>query len=637
MRLVTVYAPGADPRPLLAAYRTHLERTGRGNASYWWAARDFFSRWPDPAMWAAEPLEVRLSASSAHRPVITFLMIHGHLRPGYDYLLERKISSLWRELGGTTLGEDLARVLDAAARLGFSERVRTANASQVPARLLIQTGRRLGELGARDLDDLAAACQEREQRTGQGWRHYQSGLSFTHRVFFHLGILASPPESGPKPVPFAGRLAGITPAIAADMAAYLELKLATCKPKTVSSLATRLTHFGRFLTGADPGLATLAALDRRRHVEPYLASAASAADSRTGTAITPGEHQQRVLAARNFLADITAWGWDHAPARQLIFPADIPKLPRVLPRYLPVDADRRLTAALRESPYELAAGALLLQRACGLRIGELLDLELDCVHEVPGSGAWLKVPLGKLDSERMVPLDEETLALIDTITGTRSPGRPVRHPRHGRPAQFLFTHHGRRLSQNALRDELDRAAQAAGLGHVVPHQLRHTYATAMVNAGVSLQALMALLGHVSAEMSLRYGKLFDATVRTEYERALDLAKQRLGTMPSGRPGLPLAGTTSGTEWKDTPALKSRLAGGFCLRAPAQGACAYANICEHCPSFRTDTGYLPVLAAQRTDAEQLARDAEERGWITEADRHRKLIARLDDLITRAQAG
>ena len=421
------------------------------------------------------------------------------------------------------------------------------------------------------------------------------------------------------------------------MTAYLELKLATCKPKTVSSLATRLMHFGRFLTRTDPGLAALAGLDRQRHIEPYLASAAGAADSRTDTAITPGEQQQRILAARNFLTDITAWGWEDAPARQLIFPGDIPKLPRVLPRYLPVDADRRLAGALRESPYELAACALLLQRACGLRIGELLDLELDCVHEVPGSGAWLKVPLGKLDSERMVPLDEETLALIDTVTEIRSPGRPVRHPRYGRPAQFLFTHHGRRLSQNALREELDRAARAAGLGHVVPHQLRHTYATAMVNAGVSLQALMALLGHVSADMSLRYGKLFDATVRTEYERALDLAKQRLGAMPAGRAGLPLAGVTGGAEWKDAPALKSRLAGGFCLRAPAQGACAYANICEHCPSFRTDTGYLPVLAAQKADAEQLARDAEERGWISEADRHRKLIARLDDLIGGAQAG
>jgi hypothetical protein len=77
MRLVTVCAPGADPRPLLAGYRRHLERTGRENASYWQAARMFFSRWPDPAMWAAEPLETRLSAGPATRPLITFLLLHG--------------------------------------------------------------------------------------------------------------------------------------------------------------------------------------------------------------------------------------------------------------------------------------------------------------------------------------------------------------------------------------------------------------------------------------------------------------------------------------------------------------------------------------------------------------------------------
>ena len=72
-----------------------------------------------------------------------------------------------------------------------------------------------------------------------------------------------------------------------------------------------------------------------------------------------------------------------------------------------VDADRRLGEALARSEFRLAADALLLARACGLRIGELLDLELDCVHEISGNGAWLKVPLGKLDTERMVPLDDE--------------------------------------------------------------------------------------------------------------------------------------------------------------------------------------------------------------------------------------
>src|SRR5664279_3202547 len=49
--------------------------------------------------------------------------------------------------------------------------------------------------------------------------------------------------------------------------------------------------------------------------------------------------------------------------------------------------------------------------------------------------------------------------------------------------------------RTGLLGQLARAGEAAGLGKLTPHQLRHTYATALVNAGVSLQALMALLGH----------------------------------------------------------------------------------------------------------------------------------------------
>ncbi|MET0995980.1 MAG: tyrosine-type recombinase/integrase, partial [Mycobacterium sp.] len=110
------------------------------------------------------------------------------------------------------------------------------------------------------------------------------------------------------------------------------------------------------------------------------------------------------------------------------------------------------------------------------------------VHEIPGQGSWLKIPLGKLDTERMVPLDDQVLTVIDRITTTRSPGRPMRHPRTGAPADFLFTHHGKRLSQNAVRAELNRAATAAGLGHVTTHQLRHTYATALNLRGIASDA-----------------------------------------------------------------------------------------------------------------------------------------------------
>lgn len=623
-----------SPAELLSAYLTHLGRSGRGNISYKHGARAFIARWPDVQTWAEQSLTARLAAGGQTRSFLMFLMVSRRLRPGYDYLVARKLSSFWRDLGGSQLERDMSLFMLAATELGFSERVTSAVSSQVVARLLIQTGRSLYELRTADLEEFACACRDRELRTTQGWWHYRMALGTTERVLFHLGVLATPPSPGDARQPLPQRMSGVVRPLAETLTAYLQRKSATCVPKTVSSLTTRLAQFGRFLTEVDADLTSLKDLDRRRHIEPYITALTEVMSSKTGRPISVADRARRVYAVANLLAEITEWGWEDAPARRLIFRSDIPRLPRPLPRYLPPDADRRLGETLADSPNRLAADALLLARACGLRIGELLDLELDCVHEIPGQGSWLKVPLGKLDTERMVPLDEETLVLVDRIVATRSPGQPVPHPRTGRPADFLFTHHGRRLSQNAVRDELARAAGAAGLGHVTPHALRHTYATALVNAGVSLQSLMPLLGHVSAAMSLRYGRLFDATVRAEYERALELAKTRLGPIPAGRTRLPMVGDGN---WQEAPAVKARLAGGFCLRAPAQGACPYANICEHCPNFRTDASYLPVLAAQRLDAAALAADAEARGWIPEADRHRRLVARLDAIMAEAQAG
>ncbi|MGH3281173.1 MAG: tyrosine-type recombinase/integrase, partial [Trebonia sp.] len=576
-----------------------------------------------------------------HRPFITFLLLHDLLRPGYDYLVNRKFASLLELARGTRMEAGLGGYQQAAAELGFSPHVCSRSAERVIIRLLIQTGRQLHDLAVTDLRDAEAAFRARGERRGGDWSNDRVFFHSAWAVLFHLGIVdVTPPNRRRREhAGQAHHFGGVPAWLAARLGDYTSAISGTHESSTMEGIAIRLAHFGRHLAAVDPDLDTLAGLDRQRHVETYLAATAVATALRGGQPIGAGEQRNRIITLGRFLADIAEWEWPDAPARRLVFTRDIPKLPRPLPRYLPADADRLIGEALEASPSRLFAGALLLARATGVRIGELRDLELDCVHEVPGAGTWLKVPLGKLDSERMVPIDDETVALIDRIAETRSPGRPVKHPKTGRPAEFLLTHFGKRVSDQALRDELARACQAAGLPKATPHQLRHTWATALINAGCSLQALMAMLGHTSAAMSLRYARLFDSTVRADYERALAQAKTIL-TVPSpgGQAMLPVTDITGGNaDWKDTPLIKSRLAGGYCLRTAAQGSCPYANICEHCPSFRTGgTAFLPVLAAQRADTEILLTDAEARGWGEEAARHRRLLERLDHRMNQTEA-
>ena len=163
----TVNAPAAEPPArVLAAYTAHLTISGRGNIAYDRAARSFLRRWPQVQSWADRPLARQLAAGSATRPFVTFLMVSRRLRPGYDYLVARKLSSFWRDLTGSALQPDLDRFVAAAGELGFSERMASGVASQVIARLLIETGRGLGELTEADLTDLALACQQRQERTG---------------------------------------------------------------------------------------------------------------------------------------------------------------------------------------------------------------------------------------------------------------------------------------------------------------------------------------------------------------------------------------------------------------------------------------------------------------------------------------
>ena len=140
-------------------------------------------------------------------------MVSRRLQPGYDYLLNRKLASLWHELTDSCLEPDLNQFISAALELGFTQRVASAIGSQIIARLLIQTGRPLADLRESDLQDLLNACDIRQMRTGRGARHYRSTTHSARQILFHLGILDSEARPAVTPLTLDERMADVPAAL----------------------------------------------------------------------------------------------------------------------------------------------------------------------------------------------------------------------------------------------------------------------------------------------------------------------------------------------------------------------------------------------------------------------------------------
>jgi integrase len=123
--------------------------------------------------------------------------------------------------------------------------------------------------------------------------------------------------------------------------------------------------------------------------------------------------------------------------------------------------------------------------------------------------------LGKLHSERWIPVDDPTRGIFESILARRPSV-----PRISDPGFLLLQESGRPPSYLSLRNELIVAAREAGCTvQPTPHQMRHTFATEMLRAGASLPAVKVLLGHQSLEMTMRYVQVSQIDLQREYHKA----------------------------------------------------------------------------------------------------------------------
>ncbi len=228
-----------------------------------------------------------------------------------------------------------------------------------------------------------------------------------------------------------------------------------------------------------------------------------------------------LLLLRRLLDDLAANGY--TIQSDLIRRQDFPPGPQYLPRPLPPQDDPLLRDELRRTD-DLPAHALLFTRATGIRFGECIDLALDCLRQV-GPDQWaLHVPLGKLHTERLVPADDDLRQIVARILVLRALAPPARL---AKSEGFLLPRSGGHYAlYQTLLWALAAAAKRAGCTcPVTPHRLRHSYASEMLRLGVSLPALMQLLGHKDIRMTLRYVQVTQQDLQREFHTVRERAVQ----------------------------------------------------------------------------------------------------------------
>jgi integrase/recombinase XerC len=136
----------------------------------------------------------------------------------------------------------------------------------------------------------------------------------------------------------------------------------------------------------------------------------------------------------------------------------------------------------------------------GLRISELASLAIDDV-----SDGWIRV-IGKGNKQRDVPLLANAKELLDKYLSTSV------------QKKFVFEKNGEKLSQNSLRYMVMNVFRRVGL-KVTPHQLRHSYASALLNGRAPIADVSELLGHSSMATTQIYTKLGSALKQENYNSA----------------------------------------------------------------------------------------------------------------------
>ena len=371
--------------------------------------------------------------------------------------------------------------------------------------------------------------------------------------------------------------------------------LSDTSPRTMSAYLVGVRHFSEWLAEHAPGVSMPAALSRAvledymlwvRHESPWK----------------PATRNQRLLAVRLLLEEQREDGLAGLPAGAVIHGAELPRVDPGLPKTLPGEVfaqwiDPANLALLDERDRTIVL-VLALMRGC-LELGSDGHPYLRYFNVKASREAMLPIP--PLLAEQ-VQRQQAFLAERFPDTEWLFPSRLHRGTKRG--AFHIDPGTINLVVERYVRRAEIRTAEGKLALDIYPHLFRHNVGTSMVNDNIPLTVIQEVLDHGSIEMTARYARLRDETIKQAVKRWHERVNIR-----GERIALPVDGPLEQAAWmKERIArAKQALPNGYC-GLPLVQSCPHPNACLNCESFLTDGSFRPVHQQQQAETRRLLEKA-----------------------------
>ncbi|HEY9782031.1 MAG TPA: tyrosine-type recombinase/integrase [Leptolyngbyaceae cyanobacterium] len=335
--------------------------------------------------------------------------------------------------------------------------------------------------------------------------------------------------------------------------------------------------------------------------------------------------------------------WFHTPS-YLIRAEDYGKISNPLPRYIPEEVMQQLNQHIEALPEPVMRMVILIQET-GLRVGELLELPVDCLKFDAQENPYIQYMNWKMSKEDTKPISFELSKVVceqhEYIRQYLAPG-----------FQYLFcARTGRKQGQNKfepkpevmadqvfikflkqLAQEFDIKDKSGKHWNFQTHQFRHTVGTRMVNLGVPVHIIQRYLGHESPQMTMTYAHIHDETLRKEIEKYHETKVVNFQG-ETAELGETILSSNDDLEWFKKNVQARALEHGYCARPKVLGDCDIPGFdgCYNCPHWRTNKNFLPILKDTLERTNNVLRKAHSCGWQLQVNKNTPIKENLEKVI------